>query len=145
MRKIVNKERIILISDHAIDRIGQRLGWSMKLCSAIISEACFEAWDVLMGEKLQDFYLISKGVKWGLSIQGEKTLILTTVVLYKKSSSQNRLRRLITKYITTVSFLQRNKLRKEIFQLSREIPTYFFRNNKGDEDVLIFILNKETN
>lgn len=119
-------ENVILVSDHALERLNSRLRWPVSLYMDIISNICISNWNRIsvVGK---EFCLVKFGVRWVFAFRSEHTVVLKTVTLLEnKNNIHRRLFNLATQYAKERSFLQRNKLKKKIEVLLREEGIIFY-------------------
>jgi hypothetical protein len=114
-------ERVILISNHAVERLTTRLRWPFSLYKDAFKNICFEYWDKLWKLKPDKFFIVKWGVKWIFTFENENMIVLKTVHHYNKGNEIHReLASLMNSYSKERSFLQKNKIKKRIVTLSQQ-------------------------
>ena len=114
MLELKRNERVILISDHALERLDSRLRWPVILYEDIIKGVCFSHWDKLLDSGASEFRLIKFGVEWVFAFRSFNTMVLKTVVPLRHGRRNNKLFALATQYAKERSFLQQNKIKNQI-------------------------------
>jgi len=117
MLELKRDGQVILISDHALERLDSRLRWPVILYEDIIKGICFSYWDKLLDSGASEFHIIKFGVEWVFAFRSFNTIVLKTVIPLKHHRRKNfhkKLFILATQYAKERSFLQQNKIKNQI-------------------------------